>query len=132
MNKLSFSYDSTSSVPRQAYRAQVPGLMARDVATGTPYHVRDISAGGTSLEDPAGVYKTGDVLVIDVLIKDRVIIPGLKALVARHVETIAGLKFTDLTQRQEEHLDKLVLEIQKYLISKSKHGGSHIDDENPT
>jgi len=132
MNKLFFTYESTSDVPRQAYRARVPGLLGRDVATKTVYLVHDISAGGISLEDPAGALKTGDGLELDVLIKDRTIIAGLRAEVARHVETIAGLKFTGLTQHQEQRLDKLVLEVQKHLISKSKHGGSHIDDEQTT
>lgn len=132
MNKLLFTYDASSDLPRQAYRARVPGLLGKDVATQAVYLVRDISAGGISLEDPAGALKTGDALKLDVLIKDRTIIAGLSAEVARHVEAIAGLKFTGLTQHQEERLDKLVLEVQKHLISKSKHGGSHIDDEQTT
>lgn len=132
MNKLTFTYETPSGMPRQAYRARVPGLVGRDIASQTVYHVRDISAGGVSLEDPARALKTGDVLELDVLIRDRVIIAGLRAEVARHVETTAGLKFTGLTRHQEERLDKLVLEVQKHLISKSKHGGSHIDDEQTT
>ncbi|MFP5223483.1 MAG: PilZ domain-containing protein [Acidobacteriota bacterium] len=132
MNKLTFTYETPSSMPRQSYRARVPGLVGRDIASQTVYHVRDISAGGVSLEDPAGALKIGDVLEMDVLIRDRVIIADLRAEVARHVGTTAGLKFTGLTRHQEERLDKLVLEVQKHLISKSKHGGSHIDDEQTT
>jgi c-di-GMP-binding flagellar brake protein YcgR len=127
-----FTYEPASDVQRQAYRARVPGLMARDVANQAQYHVHDISALGISLEDPGGALKPGDALVVDIQLKDQPIIVGLRAQVARHHSSVAGLKFTDLSQRQEERLDKLVLEVQKYLISKSKTCGSHIDDEHKT
>jgi hypothetical protein len=127
-----FTYESSSGSSRHAYRARVPGLVARDCATQALYPVNDISAGGMSLEDEAGSLKAGDVLSMDVLLKDHVILTGLAAEVARRHETVAGLKFTDLTRRQEERLDKLVLEVQKYLISKSKLHGSRFDDEHKT
>lgn len=127
-----FTYEPASDVQRQAYRARVPGLMAKDVATQAQYHVHDISALGMSLEDPGGTLKQGTPLVFDVLLKDHAIIVGLGAQVARQNVPVTGLKFTDLSQRQEERLDKLVLEVQKYLISKSKTCGSHIDDEHKT
>ncbi|MFZ5427227.1 MAG: PilZ domain-containing protein [Thermodesulfobacteriota bacterium] len=132
MSDLNFSYEPESDVPRQAYRAKVPGLTARVAASGAGYNVQDVSAGGVSLEDPGETLKGGDVLELDLLLKDRVIIAGLRAQLARRHKESAGLKFTDITQRQEERLDKLVLEVQKYLISKRKIGGSHIDDEQET
>lgn len=132
MKELFFTYESPSEGPRQAFRAHVPGLLGKDAATQALFPVRDISAGGISLEDQTGALKIGDILELDVLIRERTIISALKAEVARRVETVAGLKFTGLTRHQEERLDKLVLEVQKYLISKSKNGGSHIDDEHKT
>jgi len=132
MSDLFFTYEPETDVPRQAYRAKVPGLSARDKATGSGYSVQDISAGGLSLDDRNETLKKGDAIEIDVLLKDRVIIAGLKAEVARRQNETAGLKFTGLSQRQEERLDKLVLEVQKYLISKNKSGGSPLDDEQET
>ena len=132
MKKQPLSFELVTDGPRKAYRARVPGLMAKDLAAKKLYPVHDISAGGFSLEAVAEDFTTGRVLEFDVLLKDHVIIAGLKAELSRHGNGVAGLKFTDLTQRQEERLDKLVLEVQKHLISKSKHGGSHIDDEQKT
>lgn len=132
MNKPMFTYQPDSGSARHAYRARVPGLEARAGATQLVYPVHDISATGMSLDDEAGRLEPGNCLEFDVLLKDHVIITGLKASVARRQDRLAGLKFTDLTRRQEERLDKLVLEVQKHMISKSKIGGSHIDDENET
>lgn len=131
-NKPLFTYEQSPGAPRKAYRARVPGLVARDCATQTVFPVNDISAGGISLEDDAAALNVGNVLNIDVLLRDHVILTGLLAEVARRKDHVAGLKFTDLTQRQEERLDKLVLEVQKYIISKTKLYGSHIDDEHTT
>lgn len=129
----SFSFEMVSDGPRQAYRARVPGLMAKNLATQKLYPVQDISAGGFSLEAPEGDLPSGKMLEFDVLLKDHVIIAGLKAEQSRNGNGVTGLKFTDLTRRQEERLDKLVLEVQKHFISKSKQdGGSHIDDEHKT
>jgi hypothetical protein len=131
-NPFSFIYEQSSDMPRQAYRARVPGLKAKDLATQKVFQVHDISAFGIALEDEAGVLKIGDALEIDILLKDHSIIAGLKAVVTRCQNRVAGLKFLDPTQRQEERLDKLVLEVQKYLIFKSKIGESHGDDEHET
>jgi len=132
MKKTILLYESCDGTCRKAYRTRVPGLVAKDCATQAVYPVQDISATGISLVDEAGALKEGDVLHMDVVLKDHSIVTGLLAEVARRCENTAGLKFTDLTQRQEERLDKLVLEVQKYLISKSKMYGSDIDDEHKT
>ena len=94
--------------------------------------MQDISAGGVCLDDPAGTLAPGKSLELDVLIREQIVIAGLPAQVTRRQGDMAGLKFTGLAQRQEERLDKLVLEVQKYLISKMKSGGSHIDEEQQT
>lgn len=132
MKELFFTFEPGYDAHRQAYRAKVPGLSAKDKASGASYPVQDISAGGVSLADPEGALGSGCALEIDILIREHVIITGLKAEVARRHKDVAGLKFTDLTRRQEERLDKLVLEVQKHLISMKKSGGSHIDDEQET
>jgi len=132
MKKPILLYESSSGTSRKAYRTRVPGLAVKDCATRKVYPVQDISAAGVSLMDEEGTLKEGDGLHMDVVLKDRSIVAGLLAEVARRHGNVAGLKFKDLTQRQEERLDKLVLEVQKYLISKSKMYGSDIDDEHKT
>ena len=121
MSELFFSYEPETEAQRQAYRATV-----------ALYGVQDISAGGVCLDDPAGTLAPGKSLELDVLIREQIVIAGLPAQVTRRQGDMAGLKFTGLAQRQEERLDKLVLEVQKYLISKMKSGGSHIDEEQQT
>lgn len=132
MSKLSFTYDAGPEANRQAYRASIKGLMAQAVVTRDVYAVHDISAGGISLRDTRGSLKPGDTLAIDIQLNGRVLIAGLAAEVARRHEDVAGLRFKDLSRRMEERLDKLVLEVQKYLITKSKTCGCHIDDEHTT
>jgi predicted NBD/HSP70 family sugar kinase len=131
MSKLTFSFDKASGSARQAYRARVPGLRVRVRATGSAFRAADISSGGVFLEDAQSL-GAGCQIEVDVLIQDAVIVSGIRAEVARVLPDGAGLMFTGLTQRQEERLDKLVLEIQKHLISKKQSGGSHIDDEQET
>ena len=132
MKKPLFTYEASADAPRQAFRAKVPGLKVKDRATQKVYQVHDISAGGVSIVDEVDALKPGDALDIDILLKEHAIIAGLKAGVARCQNSTAGLKFIDPTQRQTERLDKLVLEVQKYLIYKSKIGGSHGDDAHET
>lgn len=132
MSELFFTYEPEKEAQRKAYRAKAPGLKARDRGTAALYEVLDISAGGISLDDAAGQLQPGTALELDVLIREQVVIAGLSAQVTRRHENLAGLRFTNLPQRQEERLDKLVLEVQKYLISKMKSGGSHIDDDQQT
>ncbi len=132
MSDLVFTYEPERDNPRQAYRAKVPGLAAKDRAMDASFVVQDISVGGVSLLDPDDKLKMDQSLEFDVLIKEHVLIVGIKAQVTRRDGTLVGLRFNELEQRQEERLDKLVLEVQKHLISKRKSGGSHIDDDSKT
>lgn len=131
MSKLTFSFETASGSARQAFRARTPGLCACVRPSGEVFKASDISSGGVFLEDAQSL-GAGNQIEIDVLIKDAVIVAGIVAEVARVLPDGAGLRFTGLTLRQEERLDKLVLEIQKHLISKKQSGGSHIDDEQET
>jgi len=131
-NDLTFTYEPEKEANRQAFRAQFPDMAAWVLPLEKRLRVRDVSAGGASLDDPQGLLGQGEQATLDLLVKDRVLIRGIAAQVARHTGAVAGLRFTGLTRKQEEHLDKLVLEVQKYLIAKQKTGGSHIDDDNTT
>ena len=132
MKELSFSYQPATDAPRQAFRASMPGLAAKVAPDGDMHDVHDVSAGGLSLEDSKRSLALGLTLTLDLHLKGRVIITGLQAEVARHEKDLTGLKFTNLSRKQEEHLDKLVLEVQKHHISKSKNAGSHFDDDPKT
>ncbi|GFK95694.1 Flagellar brake protein YcgR [Fundidesulfovibrio magnetotacticus] len=131
-NDLMFTYEAEKEANRQTFRARFPDMAAWTLPLEQSFPVHDISAGGVSLDDPGGALAEQAELVLDILLRGRPLIRSLKAQVARRKDTVAGLKFLDLTRRQEEHLDKLVLEVQKYLIAKQKTGGSHIDDDNQT
>jgi len=132
MNELFFTYDADTEEHRKGYRARLPGIGAQAVGTQEAYDVHDISVGGLSLVDARQSLVPGDERTLDLLCKGRRLISGLAAQVARRQGDLAGLRFTDLTQRQEQQLDKLVLEVQKYLITQSKNRGCHIDDEHAT
>lgn len=132
MNELDFSYEGDANEHRKAYRASLPGISALAAGAPEPYDVGDISAGGLSLVDPRGMLQPGDECALDLVCKGRKLISGLAARVARRNGCLAGLTFKDLTQAQEQKLDKLVLEVQKYQITQSKNRGCHIDDEHAT
>ncbi|WP_243367565.1 PilZ domain-containing protein [Fundidesulfovibrio soli] len=132
MNELEFSYEGDANEHRKAFRASMPGLVALAAGMPEPYHVGDVSAGGISLADPRSLLQPGDERELDLVCKGRKLISGLAARVARRNGELAGLTFTDLTLIQEQKLDKLVLEVQKYQITQSKNRGCHIDDEHAT
>uniref|UniRef100_A0A7C4EJ87 PilZ domain-containing protein n=1 Tax=Fundidesulfovibrio putealis TaxID=270496 RepID=A0A7C4EJ87_9BACT len=132
MTDVTFTYESDACDSRQAYRARVRDLSAVARADGQYYSVHDISAAGISLEIEGAQPPLDAVLEVDVFIREKPVVTGLKAQVARHAGPVVGLKFTDLTEQQEQRLDKLVLEVQKYLISKSRSSRCPIDDEHET
>ncbi|MFP5239993.1 MAG: PilZ domain-containing protein [Acidobacteriota bacterium] len=132
MNELEFSYEGDANEHRKAFRASLPGLVALAADAPEPYSVGDVSVGGLSLADPQGELRPGAEHTFDLVCKGRKLISGLAARVARRNGELAGLTFRDLNQTQEQKLDKLVLEVQKYQITQSKNRGCHIDDEHAT
>jgi c-di-GMP-binding flagellar brake protein YcgR len=127
-DNIGFIYQADIEAKRQAFRTSLPGLTARLSVTGDSLPVRDISAGGLSMDDVKERFAVGDQMELDLFIKDKLIIAGLKVQIARRAGQQTGLRFLDLDLRQEQRLDKLVLEIQKFMISK----GKNIDGENET
>ncbi|MFW5837485.1 MAG: PilZ domain-containing protein [Desulfovibrionaceae bacterium] len=106
---------------RKAFRTQVPGLMVRIKDRKEPYQVKDVSAGGFAFLDESRSFKEGAVLEVDLLLKTKLFLGGLKARVMRVLGNgIIGCNLEDLDPRQEARLDKLVLEVQKRLIAQRR------------
>ena len=110
---IGFSYQTEGEAKRRAFRASMPGLSARLKLGGDLLPVRDISAGGMSVEDSKERFNPGQSLEFELVFKDKLIITGLKGEITRRAGTMTGLRFLELDKRQEQRLDKLVLEIQK-------------------
>lgn len=128
---LSFAFEAPEG-NRQAFRACLEGLVAQVGPAQAGYSVGNVSAGGVGLHDANGTLRPGDSCEIALLYKGRSLASGLSARVTRRDGDMAGLRFTDLSRRQEERLDKLVLEVQKYLITQRKNRGCNIDEEHET
>jgi len=117
---FSFSLDQEEG-KRQAFRTRVPGLTCRETGREPEYPVKDISATGLAFFCEEKVFSGGDELRLDLLINRRVYIGDIKARVIRIFgDGAVGAEFAGLDRRQEEKLDKLVLEVQKRMISMRK------------
>ena len=132
MNELEFTYLFESAIKRKGFRTKVPGLMAVVHGSPAPFPVSDLSAGGLCMNDPDGLIALDSAVVLDLALLGKPLIRDLSAKVARHQEGLAGVYFPELTRRQEERLDKLVLEVQKRAISKSKTNGLSLDGKEKT
>ncbi len=132
MNELEFTYLFESAIKRKGFRTKVPGLMAELHGFPAPFSVNDISAGGLCIKDPDGLVAIDGVVTLDLALMEKHLLSDVRAKVSRHQEGLAGLFFEDLTRRQEERLDKLVLEVQKRAISKSKTNGLSLDGKEKT
>jgi len=132
MNELEFTYLFESAIKRKGFRTKVPGLMAMVHGHETPFPVHDISAGGLCMKDADGLFALDSTVVLDLSLLGKPLLRDMNAKVSRHQSELAGLYFVELTQRQEERLDKLVLEVQKHAISKSKTNGLSIDGNEKT
>ncbi len=117
---FSFSLDHEEG-KRQAFRTHVPGLTCRVTDREEEYPVKDISATGLAFLDEGKSFAEGEAFRLDLLIHHRVYIGDIKARVIRVLENgVTGAGFTELDRRQEVKLDKLVLEVQKRLITLRK------------
>lgn len=132
MNELEFTYLFESAIKRKGFRTKVPGLMAVLHGFQAPFPVLDVSAGGLCLKDDANLIAIEGTMVLDLALLGKNLLRDVSAKVSRHQEGTAGLYFVELTRRQEERLDKLVLEVQKRAISKSKTNGLSIDGKEKT
>lgn len=119
---FSFKLPEDRSGDRNAFRTRVPGLEIRIPGHGKLYPVTDVSAGGFALEDDGKPFSLGQKMACDLLIKGQPYLPGVNICVRRIIpdKLLVGCSFEGLDRRQEVRLDKLVLEVQKRLISMRK------------
>jgi hypothetical protein len=106
---------------RKAFRTKVPGLTARFPDLDIVHDVADLSATGFAVIDKTGRFAERETFEVELLIKDRLFISGVRATCMRvHDNGIVGLNFVDLDRQKQIKLDKLVLEVQKRLIALRK------------
>ena len=107
---------------RQAYRIQISGLAVAVEGREGEYPVHDISAAGVAFLPPGNEsFTVGEEHDTTLLLKGNTILSSISGKVARVLDNgIVGMVFTNLDVRREAKLDKLILEVQKRLISKRK------------
>lgn len=106
---------------RKAFRTRVPGLSVRFPAMKRVFEVKDLSATGFAVLDPDKSFKENQSLEIELLIKERLFLGEINAVVMRVLDNgIIGINFVDLSRQKQVKLDKLVLEVQKRLIELRK------------
>ena len=106
---------------RKAFRTKVPGLNVRFPALKKVYEVKDLSATGFAILEPEKVFKEGQTLDAELLIKTKLFLKDVPCIVMRVLDNgIIGINFVDLERQKQAKLDKLVLEVQKRLIALRK------------
>jgi c-di-GMP-binding flagellar brake protein YcgR len=118
--------DEYGVTKRQAYRAPMPGLRAQ-IHDGPRLRIYNMSISGAAYQisgqDARGyarLLKEGSIFVADLMGREKIIIAGVEHEVVRMTEDLLGCQFVNLSPRQEAKLDKLVLEVQKRMISMRK------------
>ena len=121
LDDFSFSIDDNKPHQRGAYRAAVRGLQVTVEGEETPFNVCDISATGCSLQCPQDKFQAGRMLSMRLEARGVIIVRGITAKVVRFCpDGSVACAFQRLNRTQEVAVDKLVLEIQKTLISQKK------------
>lgn len=106
---------------RKAFRTKVPGLTVRFPALSKVYEVKDLSATGYAVLEPAKTFKEGQTLDAELLINKKLFLSGVASVIMRVLENgIVGINFVELDRKKQAKLDKLVLEVQKRLIELRK------------
>mgnify|MGYP001556768732 CR=1 FL=1 len=118
---FSISINGEGSNKRQAFRARIPGLRLLVQGAKTGYAVRDLSALGLAFKAPPGVFRKGMQYKCQLFLRDKRLLDGLAIVVVRIEEPgLVGCTFANLDMRQEDALNKLVLEVQKLVIEEQK------------
>jgi c-di-GMP-binding flagellar brake protein YcgR len=121
VDEFDIKFPNLDERPRQAFRAELPGLMAMSKTSLALFPVKDISATGMALVDEQARLGHGHEFECDLILNKKTLIHGLKAKVARLFDHgVVGCSFVDLPPRKEAALDKLVLEVQKRYIARHK------------
>ncbi|THB68231.1 MAG: PilZ domain-containing protein [Desulfovibrio sp.] len=121
-DSFDFSFPKEPEHKREAFRASLPGLKAKLAGTDREYAVKDISAAGMALHNPSKRgFRAGDVLALEIILNNKTLLTSVAVTVKRVLDNgLVGCSFVGLSPRQEAHLDKLVLEVQKRLIAVKK------------
>ncbi len=119
--EMQFSLQNDSPTHRHAYRAHVRGINVRVDEEPELYQLVDVSATGCSFHTPQPICREGDLLTLQLEVRQRPILAGLEVRVVRIIkENLVACTFENLSSKQEYALDKLVLEIQKRVIAMNK------------
>ena len=120
--QMDFVYEPGQGGKRRVYRVLAPGLNVRFVDGENFFSIADLSVGGMSIRLPnEHDFMLGTESIATFSIKDKIIMPSVKVKTLRldPDKKIAAFEFTNLNERQEAMLDKLVLALQKHNIKQS-------------
>ena len=122
MDEFSFSLPGADDHKRRAYRAYVPGLEAYVHNRGRTYPVKDLSAMGMGIQvQNKDKFSINEIFKFDLLLNKKLFVGGVEAKVMRITgDLLAGCDFLAMDKHREARMDKLVLEVQKRLISLRK------------
>ncbi|MFO7727568.1 MAG: PilZ domain-containing protein [Desulfonatronovibrio sp.] len=117
---------------RKAYRVSIPNLEITIKDREEKFQALDISAGGVAFsfsekENPG--LEQGQEIKISLVIRSRVFLEDLRAVVVKTGDSFAACEFKDIPLRQEARLDKLVLEVQKKMIELKRRKSQEEDEE---
>jgi len=115
----SFTYPDEGN-QRKAYRINFPGLYVYLVEYLEYFPVRDISASGVAFANASQHFREKERLEIGIYLDTELILDKIEARVVRIEKKVVSLQFENLSKREEYALDKLVLDIQKMQIERSK------------
>lgn len=117
---------------RKAYRVSIPNLKITINGRDEQYQALDVSAGGVAFsfseKDNPGL-EQGQSIKISLVIKSRVFLEDLGAVVVKTSDSFAACEFRNIPLRQEARLDKLVLEVQKKMIELKRRKSQEEDEE---
>jgi hypothetical protein len=113
---------------RDAYRTRLPGLVAHLADDGREYEVLNLSASGLAVKSDGRSFARDETIVFDLVLSGVRILKAARARVVRVLgQDLAGCDFVGLSRDEESRLDKLILEVQKRLISARK----RLEEERP-
>lgn len=122
MGDFDFSIPDDMLSSRKAFRARIPGLEIYVDKHGAKYPIKDISALGMAILDPKkNSFREGEIFEFDLYLNKKLFAGELFAKVKRILNNgVVGCSFEGMDSKQEQILDKLVLEVQKRLIALKK------------
>ena len=119
--QFDFKSPSGNTERRSAYRTRVPGLAVVVCDKDHRFSVRDLSVTGVAIDVQEADHTVLDGTTVDLMLLETPVLKGVRLESVRLFEKrFLACRFRGLTRRQEANLDKLVLEVQKRIISLRK------------